>query len=221
MKEAIEKIMKSPYFAGKQAPMVGDFQPGEGKVFIVTGENATGKSFFSRIANLILKRDYNLAAYRVGMDYRTGSGVARCFVFSGDENEDSTGVLSINAIQGGLRTCQKHDQDHFMIFDEPDIGLSESYQGAVGKLFAKFAGSVPERTKLFVVVTHSRRIVRQLLPLKPHHVRIGDKMTLAEFMADPPDKEIEDLDTLQESARDLYCKISKEIDKVRKAKGKT
>ena len=184
------------------------YYPGSGKLLVIAGDNSSGKSFLGKFfEQLVHSGEWGkIEVMRISMQLRTSQGFERTFIF-GDESENATGVLSLGTVKAGISTCKKRENDHILFLDEPDIGLAESYQGALGKLIAQFASDLPDKTKALCIVTHSRRIVRHLAPLNPHFLRLGDKLTLEEFLIEPPDREIEDLETLTQSCRDLRRKI--------------
>ncbi len=167
--------------------------------------NASGKSFFGKLLGQYVRKEHKIEVMNVGMAFRTESGVARCFVF-GDESDSSTGMLSYKAVQGGIRTCRGRENDHVLFLDEPDIGLSEEFQGALGRVIAEFASDIPDKTKLFGVVTHSRRLIRHLLPIKPHHVRLGDEMKLADVVDFTP-AEVKGLEEIALKRFRSICRI--------------
>ena len=141
---------------------------------VVTGENASGKSFLVRALAHRMREDRGrLEVMAVTMNMRSRGGMERAFIW-GDEGRNSTGRLSVKAVIGGLKTCREREREHVLILDEPDIGLAEGYAGALGEYIAAFAGAMPERTLGLVVVTHSRPLVRALMPTNPTAVRVGD-----------------------------------------------
>jgi hypothetical protein len=182
-------------------------EPGEGRLLAVTGENASGKSLFGRIINGLCSRR-KIECMRLGMERRSEGGFARAMMY-GDESWESTGVISVKNIMGAFKTCKGRENEHFLFLDEPDIGLSEAYQGGLGKFIAQFAADMPSLTLGFVIVTHSRHLLRPLLPLKPHHVRCGDKRTLQSVAEDTPTpKTADELIALPEAGLRLFREIT-------------
>lgn len=186
------------------------YQPGRGRLVAVTGDNASGKSLFAKLAAQVLyERKPSIEAILVGMRLRTQGGIERAFIF-GDEGTSSTGNISVGTVLGGIRTARGREHDHALLLDEPDIGLSEGYQSAVGEALASFASGLPEHTQLLLVVTHSRRILAKLLPLCPHHVRFGDQRTLQEVVAwVEPDRSAADLEKLREQTVEGLRRVSR------------
>lgn len=215
----LEELLSYQYCSDSDKNLIkAVYTPGQGNLVIFTGDNASGKSFLARLLSGRAKKIHDFEPIRVGMELRTQPGIIRSFVF-GDESWESTGMISLGAVLGGIRTAQSRTNSHCLIFDEPDIGLSEGYQAAMGKLLAEFVEKLPESTKICGIVTHSRRLVKQLIRLKPHFVRVGDTMSLEEFMGEPADKSIEDVKALQETALERFRALTRLID-AQKAKNK-
>lgn len=148
---------------------------GEDPVVVVVGDNASGKSFARRIVCAICRKN-DIEAISISMQGRAGpdfSGGVRGFIY-GDETYRSTGENSVSTVITGIETCRRRTTPHVMIWDEPDIGLSDSWAAGCGVAIRKFADEPPACTRAIVVVTHSRALVTQLLPVKPHYVHLGD-----------------------------------------------
>ena len=100
-------------------------EAGSGKLIVVTGENASGKSFFRRIVRSLCSRA-KTECIHISMEGRAGDGMSfgglRPFVY-GDENQQSTGENSAGAVLGGIRTCRAREEAHVMVWDEPESRL--------------------------------------------------------------------------------------------------
>lgn len=108
--------------------------PGTGKLVVVTGENAGGKSFFRRILSHTAKLK-KIEPISVSMEGRrnVAYNIGLVFVY-GDEEHDATGVNSIRTVTTGISTCRSRESDHMIVWDEPDLGLSEGLRASVGRL---------------------------------------------------------------------------------------
>jgi hypothetical protein len=152
--------------------MVGDNIP----VMLIAGINASGKSIMASVAATAAKK-CGFGKRVVSMTNRTTSGFERAMVF-GDESDSSTGVNSVSAVLMGLRSCKQDDSPSVLVLDEPDIGLSEEYAGALGEYIAQQMIEPDHQLKLIVVISHSRPLYRRLLevlPYQPNTVFLGDK----------------------------------------------
>lgn len=141
------------------------------------GENASGKSFARRIVTAIA-RENEVECIHISMQSRAAdpmmSGGIRSFIY-GTEDWQSTGENSVGTVLGGIRTCLGRETPHVMFWDEPDIGLSDSWAAGVGVAVHDFVGRLTENTKAVFVVTHSKPLVSQLVPLDPHVVFFGER----------------------------------------------
>lgn len=209
----VRKAVSYPYFTGKGAPFRAKFFPGKGRLVLVTGGNASGKSLFIRLLSALAKSQKHAEPIVIGVALRTQGGIERAFVW-GDERENSTGNNSISAILGGFSTARGREHLTFMAFDEPDIGLSEEYQSVLGNAFAEFVREPPEKV-ILVISTHSRRVLRPLLECNAHHVRMGDEMSLREVVETVPPyvggiEKLEELRDLNLSRFRKVCSIMKD-----------
>ena len=190
-----------------------NYEPNEikySRLLIITGDNAEGKSFFVKLFDEYCNEKIKNECLRLGMSLRTEKHWARSCVYK-DEGAFSTGDCSISSVIKGLETCQKRGQEHYVIFDEPNLGLAESYHYALGEYFARFVTNMPPLTKGMVIVTHSRELIRPLLEHHPHHLRFGDNQNLANWIdRDQKQRTIEELLRLPEKGRRKFQKI-KEI----------
>ena len=195
-----------------------DYQPtiGPTKLLICSGSNATGKSFFGRLISAYCKSprglDGKAECLRVGMEIRATEGMHRMFVLQGMESEESTGVNSVHMLKGVLRSAKSREHHNIVVIDEPDIGLSESYSIAMGEFIAQELTDLSPLTKLVVIISHSRHLLAPLMDFNPAHVRLGDDLTLDEWMREgPPPKSIKDLLNLPNESRDIWRRISKKL----------
>ena len=201
---ALDETCDDAEFFGPDGPCPLLHEPGNPRLVLITGENASGKSFFGKVLRAYPPHDGDrkneIEWMGLSMSKRTESGAIRAFMF-GDEGRDSTGNISLRTIQSGFSTCRSRETIHILQLDEPDIGLSESYAAGLGDYIAQFAADMPDLTEALIVVTHSRHIARRLLPLNPTCIRIGDLRPTAEWLvSDVIPKTIEDVLALKETA---------------------
>ena len=212
LQRLLHRALNSPYFSSDTAASLHvSYQPGDSRLLVLTGDNATGKSFFLRLYQALCYQS-KIECLRVGMERRTQGGMERVFMY-GDESWDSTGNISAKCLLGGIQTCKNRKNPHYIIFDEPDTGLSEGYQYAMGLYIAKFMDELPKKTKGVFISTHSRYLARPLLEYHPHHLRFGDTSTLAQWAEQEPKlKSLEDLLSLKEKAHQRFLRIRRIID---------
>jgi hypothetical protein len=209
----LEAVLDYDYFEGV-LPVTFERSADDQRLFVVTGPNASGKSFVSKLLGGYVRKNFEYEVMRVGMEFRTGgygSHIMKALVY-GDEGSNSTGLNSYHVVRTGISTCRDREKPHLFILDEPDVGLSESFQGALGRVIAEFAADLPKHTAAFGVVTHSRRLARHLLPLRPHHIRCGDSLTLQEVVErEPEDLTPEEVERLDKAGIDRFRALAKLI----------
>jgi hypothetical protein len=180
-KELVDRCLTLRYFHPEDdepAAIPYVWVPGEGNLVVVTGENAGGKSFFRRCAASVARQEENkkMEVISISMEGRrqVAYNIGLVFVY-GDEEHDATGVNSIRTVVTAISTCQSREADHVVIWDEPDLGLSEGNAASVGSALADFSLALPEHTKGAVVITHRKALVKELLRAKPHYLYLGSE----------------------------------------------
>jgi predicted ATPase len=134
---------------------------GDSKLIVVTGDNATGKSMLRRIYSTFLKKNHKIETIHLSQQARATGGVERAFVY-GDETSESTGYITIGTFITGFRTSRGRENEHILLWDEPEIGLGEEAQlGAVNYIIDQLK-DWPSKLRGVVVMTHSRIFVRAL-----------------------------------------------------------
>jgi hypothetical protein len=183
----------------------------------VPGENASGKSFFRRLVTAIC-REAKVEAMPISMEGRGGEyGGLRGFIY-GDESWQSTGENSAHTVLAGISTCRSRETPHVVFWDEPDLGLSDGWAAGAGVALREFAADLPKMTYGAFIVTHSRALVRELLPVEPHFVYFGDDAP--ESLAAWVDAKVKPLDLakLGETSHRRFKAIQAILDKVRKGR---
>lgn len=160
---------------GKPPVLPYHWVKGRGNFVVVAGENASGKSFLRKLVTVFGQKQ-KTEVMPVSMAGRTESGIVRAFVY-GSEAWHSTGENSANTVLAGIRTCRSRDNDHVIFFDEPDIGLSDSWAAGMGQTMSDFAATLPEKTLAAFLVTHNRALLSEFLRgyAEPHYVCFGKK----------------------------------------------
>ena len=214
--EIIKTCLNTSYFKDTEdGEKVFDatFAPGEHKILILTGDNASGKTLFAKLLQQKARDLHKMTSFFVGMNTRTVGGIRRAFMY-GDDTEDSTGSISVNAINGCLRTCRGTEDEHYAVLDEPGIGLSDSFLAPLGTVIGRFAKEeIPEQTKGLILITHSRSLVKSICGYcKPYHIRFGDKLSLEEWIKNgSPVKTEEELLNLYRTSGTTSSQVEKRI----------
>lgn len=148
---------------------------GRGRMFVVTGGNAAGKSLLRRVAHALCQNQKK-RFMGLSMEDRSSSGmmysIAKSMVY-GDETYNATGLLSARLVTSGIHNCREWDDRHVVFWDEPDLGLSDEMAATVGGILSEFAPDMPDKTDAAFVATHSRHLIHHLLPAKPHWIHMG------------------------------------------------
>lgn len=131
-----------------------------GEVFVLTGENGTGKSLIRKVLHQQLKKsdgeDVEIAA--LSMDLRAGLGDgsgSRAFI--ADVDWSCTSENSLHNLKGILKAT-----DRFIVLDEPEVGMSDSLQMSIGVWLSEKLQEVITRNKGVLIITHSKPLVRSL-----------------------------------------------------------
>lgn len=220
--DLVENCLEFVYFSKdkEKAPIQYNLEKtvSENSVLVVTGENASGKSFYSKLFRAFLKREFPKTSfmYTCFADRSASSlmGIQKTFMY-GDENYFSTGDNSVKAAVTGINSAIGWKKDVFLFLDEPDIGLSPGYCFALGEYIGEKVQELKSNSnfKGLVLVTHSPFLIRALKTRTNfHHLRIGDDLTLGKVLQIIPQrKSIEDLLKLKEKGHEKYKAIQKII----------
>lgn len=222
-KQLVERSLELDYFAEDDPAIPYVWKPGkaDNPLVVVVGENAGGKSFFRRCVSAVCQdKENKIEVMPISMEARrTINYQPWLAMVYGDEAYEATGVNSIRIVLSGIRTCQGRETPHVIIWDEPDIGLSEGNAASVGKAIADFTKEPPKLTKASIVITHRKALVEQLLPIEPHYLYLGDAdapPSLDTWLAAPP--VVRPLEEVQDRARKRFKAIQKVLDAVKKKK---
>lgn len=222
-KQLVERTLELDYFQDPEPAIPYVWKPGkaDNPLVVVVGENAGGKSFFRRCVSAVCRDDANkVECIPISMEGRrqVAYNIGLAFVY-GSEDYEATGVNSISTVLTGISTCRNRTSAHVIIWDEPDIGLSEGNAASVGKAIADFTDEPPKHTKASIVITHRKALVEQLAPIQPHYLFLGDAdapATLAAWLAAPP--VVRPLEEVKECSHKRFLSIQKILDEVKRKK---
>jgi hypothetical protein len=218
----VEHVLALSYFYPNEdgvVPIPCRHIKGSGPLVLFLGDNASGKSFARRIVTAIA-RDSAVECIHISMQARAADpgmmGGIRPFIY-GTEEWQSTGENSVGTVLGGIRTCLGRETPHVMFWDEPDVGLSDSWAAGVGVAVGDFVRKATDHTKAVFVVTHSKPLVSQLAALDPHVVFFGENQPkgLEEWIAETVKPR--DIATLGEASHKRFLLIERILKRVRAA----
>lgn len=171
----LDRLFDTALFTGDKPAIPHLRVDGSTQLVVVVGDNASGKSLLRRVVQAVCKVE-EVECIHLSMEGRgsTTYNPFRSFIY-GDESTQATGANSAFTVLKGIDTCRARDKPHVIFWDEPDLGLSDSWAAGLGQKIAEFAKDLPEHTKAVVLVTHSKSLISQLLDLKPNYVHVGVK----------------------------------------------
>ena len=185
-------------------PIPSLYAPGDSKLVLVLGENAGGKSFFRRLIRELTFRGRKAGGFdkaipkgphpvhefiALSMEMRTSSGMMSSMVY-GMESHHSTGECSSRTVSTGISTVSGRAHPTIVYWDEPDIGMSAGSAAGAGILIRQFVETEWPLVQAVFVTSHSAPLIRQLVPLNPHYIYLGDAdgpATLDEWFNDQQD----------------------------------
>lgn len=222
---ASEVLQRSRLWTHPEIPFQFKLHAGDPRLLLIAGENASGKSLFAQcLASLAHRQD--IAPITVSIRERTGSGLSgiegfRKVCMFGDESEQSTGATSFKVIPTAFNTLQGRadaDKRAFLLLDEPDLGLSEGYSGALGRDLAGRYQSVGPSAAGLALVTHSRALVRGLLAgvsQPPSFIKFGETADLTTWLAGEPERSAQELKDLHALSLERWRAVRRILDELR------
>ena len=150
-------------------------------------------------------RDPKIECIHLSQQGRCTSGIPRLFIY-GSEDEESTGKNTVTTMVTSFKTSEGREEDHFIVYDEPEIGLSDEYSAGVGVRIREFISNKPEKLMGAVVITHNKYLINELLDINPNHLNMSSDLTLEEIVTRDvvPNS---DLENLIEKSHEKYMEI--------------
>jgi hypothetical protein len=141
---------------------------------LVLGDNASGKSILRRLISLTC-RDIEYECIQISMEGRFQEmGGIRGFIY-GAEDWESTGYNSAHTIIAAINTSKSRSKPHVIIWDEPDLGLSDDWAVSAGIEIRNFIKNPPKHLVGCYVTSHSRYLVKSLSEgLDPTYICLGE-----------------------------------------------
>jgi predicted ATPase len=205
-------------WANPEFPLKPNIVKAHPKVLFVAGENCSGKSYFVESlrswVKAFIEKGTTISVSireRTGAGLSDGSGMRRTMMF-GDESQQSTGATSVGVIGRAFHNLVNRAEDGyrtFMVLDEPEIGLSESYTAAMGTWLGEQIAKMPAKTAGVVIVSHSRALAKnlQLVIGTPSFVHMGKAVSFDDWVQHKECHSVEQLLALQETGYSLRSAI--------------
>jgi len=234
MKEIINWALQQPFFDNPlsdesrknlkiKSPLYVNFQENDSKLYVITGENATGKSYFIKTITAMSKQN-NIKPYHMGMISRS-SGLydegGEHFWSIVPEEVASTGENSALLLLNGLEGIFKHDTKSVILLDEPTFGFSIGYQKVIADYIANFSVNIPLHLQGLIVCAHDYILLSKLSEIPHNHLRFGDDRTLKQVLNEPYKYTIKDIKDLPSQAEKTRHQIAIVEDKIKKYNAKT
>jgi hypothetical protein len=191
---------------------------GRNPLVVVVGDNAGGKSFFRRCVQGACSHS-DVECIGISMEARGQGGFVRACVY-GTEEWQATGENSAGTVLTGIKTCRGREKPHTIFWDEPDLGLSDSWAAGMGQTIAEFAQDPPEHTRAIFVVSHSKALIWELLPAKPHYLHLGSveaPPNLTAWLEQPVKPR--DLTQLKEASHQRFKRIQRILNENKRDRG--
>lgn len=208
-------------------PFSATLEVGHPRVLIVAGENCSGKSLLAQSLTSWAKHHHGITNISVSIRERTGAGTfelagMRRIMMFGDDSEQSTGAGSARVIDSAFQNLKSRaDETHraILMLDEPELGLSEGYAGAMGRYIGSKALIMPDLSSGVAIVTHSRVLGRELaasLNEAPSFLMLNGSIGLAEWLKGDPVRTVEELLGLPKLNHERWKLVNKVLERKRK-----
>ena len=190
----INQVLTNRIFAQAEGPIEHNFVNKKSLLTVVTGENASGKSFFRRCFSMVAGTEtYELI--EASMEARQDSQVDELMgeeirtvlgACHGDETNTATGHHSVSLVLRALQKSKMKRSFHCVFLDEPEVGLSERAQHGLGETIAKYVNDPNALCEHVVLVTHSKTLVRgmiEVLDAQPNYLNLKMRCNKEDHLA--------------------------------------
>lgn len=202
------------------------------KIIVVTGDNASGKSFLVKDLRSCAKKVFGIKSIIVSIKERLNPTIdrdtekRRIFCIQ-DETGKSTGVSSVEVIKRSLSTLEQWSkEDQFiLILDEPETGLAQGYEYALGKYIADNIKNMQDNPNIagVVIVSHSKSLVKGIYESQNamSFIHMGrEKLMLNEWINKEDKKTVDELLSLMERGNQQYKEVEEISQKYNVVKSK-
>lgn len=182
------------FWTSEQCPFHAFVDPNttaDKRLMLVTGDNGSGKSYVVEYLRSWARIVHDFATISVSIRERTGAGLndmagmRRTFMF-GDESEQSTGATSVRVVTTAFATLKSRIDDGkacVLVLDEPEMGLSRSFAGAMGQYIAQSLQDIGSEKAFVVVVSHNQALAQGMAQTLGHAPAFMHMQTAKTFEA--------------------------------------
>lgn len=165
-------------------PFTMDVKNQNSKVVIITGDNASGKSLLLKVLKNYAKKTFNIKSIMVSLKEQLNPlGVdqteQRRMVCLKDDLNYSTGVSSVESVKRSFDIMKKwtQDSDTIILLEEPEIGLAQGYEYALGQFIAENTLKEKDNEAFsgLIIITHSKNVMKGILEqgVEPIFINMG------------------------------------------------
>jgi len=212
--ELIEAVMGSRLLTHPDKPITAKYIPGESKLCVILGDNATGKSMLRRIIYGRSNKN-NIECMTFSVQGKTKSSGIQSVIY-GDEADYSTGRNAASLLLACIRNSKGWSEGghaHNIIWDEPSLGLSDSWSASAGVSIREFIKDAPLNLGGAFLITHSQPLLIQVRELNPHLIVLEDECnSIGDWLEKPI--VIRPIDQLIENNKNKHSAISKVLNEL-------
>lgn len=183
MNDMIDFILMHPFFKNELSekyanamnvdpPLYVNFQKADSSLYVITGPNASGKSFFVKQIKAYASQK-NIKQYHMGLLSRTASlyeAHSEHFWSLVPEDIASTGENSSVLLLNGIEGFSKQNEETIILLDEPALGLSTEYKQVVANYLVEFSQRTSKKLKGLFVCSHDHQILSALEEITHNHI---------------------------------------------------
>lgn len=201
---------ESSFYADKNCEypfsLDNNFENINNKILVITGDNSSGKSLLLKVLKNYSKKTFNIKSIIVSLQERlnpleSNGNENRRIICLKNELKLSTGVSSVESVNKSFDIMSKwtQDSDTLIILEEPEVGLAQGYEYALGQFIAEKTLAEKDNKKFtgIVIVTHSKNVIKGIAEknINPLFINMGkeyismqewlnkeDKKTVAELL---------------------------------------
>jgi len=148
-----------------EAVKIKCIQEGDPEFIFIIGENASGKSYLSKLTCAYFDQVLKERVFNWGMGHRTTSEGFEKIAVYGDQYEvqESTGNITVASLLRVLKQSSEYCEDkHVVVLDEPECGLAERFTIPLAALISENINDKPALRRGFAVVSHNRKLLAEI-----------------------------------------------------------
>lgn len=184
----------------------------DSRLMMIAGDNSSGKSLVVEYLRTWSKIMHDFATVQISIRERTGAGLSdmagmRRTCMYGDDSEQGTGATSVEVLVTAFDNLADRIKDGkatLLVLDEPEMGLSPAYAGAMGQYITQRIEAIDSDKAFVVVVSHSQSLAKGLaneLGHAPAFLHMKEPQGFAAWCADDSARRVQELLSLGQTDR--------------------